>query len=98
MELEFRYERGNTVDHMLTRFQFNMCHFWNMNGRYINRLRQEYNRLMIIIRWELLESFWSTEPGTVRGSITMLRKMGMVDKEGLEFEGWFPLMGPYSLK
>ena len=83
---------------MLTHFQCDLFNFKNMKGIYLNSLRQEYSILIINIQRVSLYDFWSWDPGTVRIKLTIPRKMGMVDKEGLEFEGWFPLMGPYSLK
>ena len=54
-----------------------------MNGRDPNRLRQEDNIFMITIWRTLLDTFWSQEPVTVRGNITMLINMGTAPKEEL---------------
>ena len=75
-----------------------MCHFRDMKGRYPNRARQEYDRLMITIWRALLDAFWSRETGTVRGDLTIMRNMVMMAKEWLGLEGWFPLLGTYILK
>ena len=69
-----------------------------MKGRYPNRLIQEYDRFIITIWRALVDAFWSQKPGTVRINLTMLRNMGMMVKEYLGLEGWFPLMGTYTLK
>ena len=83
---------------MLTCFQCDMCHFRNMKIRYPNREIQENDRLMIAIWREFLAAFWSRWSGTVGINLTMLRNMGMMFKEQLGLEGWFPLLGPYTLK
>ena len=66
---------------MLTHFKYDLYHFQNIKGRYLNRLRQEYNRFMTTIWRTSLDAFWSQEPGTVRGNLTILRGMGMMTKE-----------------
>ena len=53
---------------------------------------------MITIWRASLEAFWIWEPGTVNGNITMLRNMGTMYKGKLGLEGWFTLLGPYTLK
>ena len=53
---------------------------------------------MITIRRELLDAFWSREPGTVRQNLTILRNMRTMAKEELALKGWFPPLGPYILK
>ena len=66
---------------MITHFQYYLCHFKNMKGIYQNSLRQEYNILMITIWRASLDAFWSQDPGTVGGNITILRKMVKLAKE-----------------
>ena len=66
---------------MLTHFQCDMCHIWNMKGRYPNRVRKEYDRLMISIWRALLDAFWSWKPCTVMWDITMLINMVMMANE-----------------
>ena len=83
---------------MITHFQCNMCHFQKMKGRDLNRLRQEYDRMIIIIFWALLDAFLSWAPGRVRLNINMLIKMGIIAKEEVELEVWFPLMGSHKFK
>ena len=78
---------------MLTHFQCDLFHFKNMKGIYPNSLRQEYNTLMIAIWRSSLDAFWSRYPGTVRGIITNMRKMGIMAKEELGLEGLLPPLG-----
>ena len=77
-ELEGRYEKGRTGYHTLTHFQCDLCHFRIMNGIDPTNARQEYERLMIAIKRASLHAFWSREPGTVRGDLTILRKVGSI--------------------
>ena len=42
--------------------------------------------------------FFSREPGTVRGTVAILRNMGIMAKEELGLEGLFPPLGTYPLK
>ena len=58
-ELEGIYEKGRTGYQTLTNFQCDLCHFKNMKGRYLTDTRQEDERLMIAIRLESLDEFWS---------------------------------------
>ena len=48
---------------------------------------------MIIIRRESLDKFWIWETVTVRGNLTMLKKLVIMAKSGLGLENWFTLMG-----
>ena len=97
--LEGIYEKGRIGDHMLTHLKCNLCHFQNMKGRYTNSLIHEYNRLMITIWRASFSAYWIQEPGTLRGNLTILKKMGMMTKEKLGLEdsllplGTYPLMG-----
>ena len=53
----------------------------------------------MIANWrESLDTFWSRGPGTVRGNITILRKMVIMAKEELGLECLFPPLGTYPLK
>ena len=45
-----------------------------------------------------LDAFWSRDPGTVGGNITILRKMVIMAKEELGLEFLFPPLGTYPLK
>ena len=83
---------------MLTHFKYDLYHFQNIKGRYLNRLRQEYNRFMTTIWRTSLDAFWSQEPGTVMGNLIILRKMVMMTKEQLGLEVFPPLLGTYPLK
>ena len=53
---------------------------------------------MITIWRASLYAFWSQEPGTVKGNLTIMRNMGMMTKEELGLEGLFPLLVSYHLK
>ena len=76
-------EKVRTGDHMITDLQCDLFNFKNMKGRYPNRLRQEYNILMITIWRVSLDAFWIQEPGTVRVTITIMVNMGIMNKEEL---------------
>ena len=47
-----------------------------MKGRDPNEGSNKDARLIIAIMRATLDSFWRREPGTVRGNLNMLRKMG----------------------
>ena len=83
---------------MITNFQCDMCHFRNMKGRYPTNWSNKYERLIIAIRQASMGAFWSREPGTVRGNLIMLRKLGMMAREDLGLEDWSLPLGPYLLK
>ena len=83
---------------MLTHFKYDLYHFQNIKGRYLNRLRQEYNTFMTTIWRTSLDAFWSQEPGTVRVNITILRKVGIMTNEQLGLEVLFSPLGTYPLK
>ena len=69
-----------------------------MKGREPTDDIHKYYRSINAIRRTSLEEFWSREPGTVRGNLNMLRKMGERAMEDIELEYWFPLLGTYPLK
>ena len=46
-ELERRYDKCSCVYHLLTHFQCDICHFWNIQVRYIEAQQPEYESLMI---------------------------------------------------
>ena len=69
-----------------------------MKGREPTDVSVEYERLIIAVRQASLGEFWSRETGTIRGNLIMLRKMGMMDREELGLEDWFPRLGTYPLK
>ena len=61
--MEIRYEAGRNGDHMLTNFQCDICHFCNIKGRSPERSNLKDNMLLETIWRELLDAFWSWEPG-----------------------------------
>ena len=63
---------------MLTNFQCDLCHFQNMKGRDLTEGSDKEEKLVMDIRRASLDAFWSREPGTVRGNLNMLRKMGTI--------------------
>ena len=69
-----------------------------MEGIDPTNVSQEDEILIISIRRESLNTFWSIEMGKVRSKLKMLRKMGMMSRKDLGLEYWFPLLGPYLLK
>ena len=71
--------------HILTNFQFDLCHSQNMKGRYTAEGSNRYEGLIITIRQASLDVFWSRKQGTVRGNLTMLRNMIMMSREEIGF-------------
>ena len=58
-ELEIRSEKLKSGDHILMYLQRDLCHFWNMKGRYTDSQRMEYDIFMVNIRRAYLDSLWS---------------------------------------
>ena len=46
-ELERRYDKCSGEYHLLTHFQCDICHFWNIQVRYIEAQHPEYDNLMV---------------------------------------------------
>ena len=57
-----------------------------MKGRDRTKGSGKYERLIIAIKRASLDAFWSIEPGTVRGYLTMLSKMINMCREDLWLE------------
>ena len=93
-ELEGRYEKSRTGDNLITHFQCDLCHFRNMKGIELDKGSEKDKKLVISIRRASLDEFWSREPGTVRGNLTMLRDMVKMAKEEIGLEDWLPPLGP----
>ena len=72
---------GGVRDHIITHFQCDLCHFLNMKGRDPTKGSNKDEILIIFIRRSSINSFWSREPRTVRGDLTMLSNMGKIARE-----------------
>ena len=96
--LERRQQKGKSWYHMIRHFQCDLCLFRSMKVMDLNSQRTEDQRLMINIRQEYLYTFWSRQPGTVRGNLNMLRKLGVIQREYLGLDYLFPPLGTYPLK
>ena len=53
---------------------------------------------MVSIRISTLITFWIRKLGTVRGNLSVVKKMRKSAREELGLEQWLPLLGPYPLK
>ena len=73
-------DRGRSGDNLLTHFQCDLCHFSNIQVREPNTQGEKYTRLMATIRKATLDVFVIREPGTVRGDLTMAKKLRKVAK------------------
>ena len=82
---------------MLTHFQCDKCHFRNIQGREPDTLSENEMRLLATIRRATLDEFWSTEPGTVKGNLTMVNRLGKVAGDELGLYKWLPPMGTYPI-
>ena len=63
---------------MLTHFQCDKCHFTNIQGRDPNTLSEKDMRLLVTTKRDTLDKFWSGETGTVKGTLTMVKRLGKV--------------------
>ena len=69
-----------------------------MKGKDETDVSQKDKRLVINIRQSSLGAFWIRETRRVRDNLTILRKMGTMDREELGLEDWFSPLGHYILK
>jgi hypothetical protein len=74
LEDEKRYVVGRDRDHLVTPFQCDLCHFWNLKKRYpIHNLPQD-GRLLKLMRRANLDALWSREWTTVSGNLLTVRQ------------------------
>ena len=93
-EVERRYERGISGYNLLTHFQCDQCYFRNIQGRDPDALSKKDMRLLAKIRRATLDTFWSRESGTVKGNLTIVKRLGKVESDELRMETWLPPMVP----
>ena len=94
---EDRFQYGRNGDHLLLSFQCELCHFRNMEGRNPVVGNNLDDRVLMLIRRATLDSFWSREPATVKGT---LRNGGRLEDIVAQL-GLTPVvgpMGPFPLK
>jgi hypothetical protein len=66
---EDRFQYGRNGDHLMLSFQCGLCHFRNMEGRNPVKGNNLDDRVLMLIRRATLDSFWSREPATVKGTL-----------------------------
>ena len=66
---------GRSGDHLITHFQCDLCQLSKIQGGDPNPQGGEDMRLMVATIRAALDIFWIREPGTVRGYLTMLKKL-----------------------
>ena len=54
-------------------------------------------RLLVTIRRDTLDEYWSREPGTVKGNLTMVKRLGKVAGYELGMETWLPPLVTYPI-
>ena len=69
-----------------------------MKGRDPTDGSDKDERLIIFIRRASLEAFLSRKPGAVRGNLTIMSRMQMMDSKDISLEDCFPPMRNYPLK
>jgi hypothetical protein len=93
---EDRFQHGRDGDHLLLSFQCGLCHFRNMEGRNPIAGKALDDRVMMLIRRATLDSFWSREPATVRGTLRNGGRLeDIVDQLGLS--PVLGAMGPFPV-
>ena len=86
-------------DHWVTRFQCDLCHFRNLQGRNPRDNSGIDSLLLRCIRRANLDALWSRETGTVRGLHGEILRMSRKAKIlGLNPERFYPTMGPLPVK
>lgn len=93
---EDRFQYGRNGDHLLVSFQCGLCHFRNMEGRNPVSGNALDNRVLMLIRRATLDSFWSREPATVRGTLRQGGKMEDIASQ-LGLSPVMGAMGPFPL-
>ena len=90
-----RFMTARDGDHLMTPFQCERCHFFNMRSRERNMNSQEDELLAVCIRRATIDSFWGRERSTVSSNLS-LAKRHLADQAALgsEFEA-MPNRGPY---
>ena len=71
---ERSYEIGRIVDHLITHFQCDKFHFINIQGS----VKDE--RFLVTMRRSTLDEFWSREPETVKEKLTMVKRLGKLER------------------
>ena len=94
---EDRFHYGRDGDHLVLSFQCRICHFRNMEGRNPVAGNNLDDRVMMLIRRVTLDSFWSREPATVRGTLRNKRKLEDIVAQ-LGLSPAVGPMGPYPLE
>jgi hypothetical protein len=98
-EDKFRFEEARLRDHLFCPFQYELCHFRNIQGRspIMGKGLLGDTELMKCLRRVNLDAFWSREPttikqnlGKVNWSLHITHKMGMRDPP-------MPKLGPWKL-
>ena len=88
-----RYERVRIRYQFLTHFQCDLCHF---RDPYMHSADNE--RLVVTIWRTFIDNFGIQEPVTVRGNLTMMKNMRVMNKEELDLKECLPPFGEYILK
>ena len=63
-----RFKEARDGDHLVTPFQCNDCHFFNVKGRLPEEGNQRDELAMLCIQRAILDSFWARERSTVRSN------------------------------
>jgi hypothetical protein len=97
-EDENSFLQARNGDNLVTPFQCDLCHFWNlMNRDPIHNLAPEI-RVLKLIRRANLDALWSREPSTVSGTLLACRQ-GVRVAASLGFRSnLFRPMGPFPLE
>jgi len=90
-----RFMIARDGDHLMTPFQCENCHFFNMRSRARNMNSQEDELLAICIRRATIDSFWGRERSTVSSTLGLAERL-LADQEmlGSELEA-LPRQDPY---
>ena len=91
-----RFKCGRDGDHLMTPFQCENCHFYNLKGRERIKGCSPDDLLAVCIRRATLDSFWSRERSTVASNLGEVKRYAHIqDLFGLGAIA-FPTRGPFG--
>ncbi|KAL7556103.1 hypothetical protein ACA910_008072 [Epithemia clementina (nom. ined.)] len=98
-ELEAMYQCARPGDHLMTPYQCELCHFWNIFYRDPDEGSAEDKWVTLCIIQANLDAFWSRQPSTVGNSLhEMKRVMNIANLMRLDEPLAAYWRGPFPLK
>ena len=92
-----RFLKGRNGDHLMVPFQWELCHFRNVNGRDPSKTKLKDKEFFKFVRRSNLDSFWSREPPTVSKNVSNLNRMLKTEIQ-CGFDSATPPMGSFPME